>query len=136
MAWNAHAHGSPLHFVTRVTSFRQAVGAADLSLVEKVFGYPVALIEESPEAFVLGLVGLSGFLLPGAPLKTSDMRCPAIYADNDRAVRGEIDMVLYGRIDYRDIFRANRSTTFCYFLNAGGAAFCGCHNEIDPGEKH
>ncbi|HEY8086642.1 MAG TPA: hypothetical protein VIF09_02325 [Polyangiaceae bacterium] len=64
MAWNAHAHGSPFHFVTRVTTFRHAVGAADRSLVEKVFGYPVALIEESPEAFVLGLVGLAGLSLP------------------------------------------------------------------------
>lgn len=64
MAWNAHAHGSPFHFLSRVATFRQAVGAADVPLVEKLFTYPVSLVEETPEAALLGAVGLAGLALP------------------------------------------------------------------------
>jgi hypothetical protein len=49
MAWNAHAHGSPLHFIARVTTFRRAVGAADIPLRDKLLGYPRALAGETPE---------------------------------------------------------------------------------------
>jgi hypothetical protein len=60
MAWNAHAHGSALHFIARVTRFRQAVGAADMPLGEKLLGYPRALVVNAPEAAVLGLAGVFG----------------------------------------------------------------------------
>jgi hypothetical protein len=60
MAWNAHAHGSAFHFVSRVTAFRHAIGAADLSLRDKLLGYPRALATETPEAAVLGVVGVVG----------------------------------------------------------------------------
>jgi hypothetical protein len=60
MAWNLHAHGSPLHFVTRVTTFRHAIGAADIPLAEKLLGYPRALVEQTPEVAVLGALGLAG----------------------------------------------------------------------------
>ena len=40
MAWNAHAHGSPLHFVARVTTFRHAMGAADVPLADKLARLP------------------------------------------------------------------------------------------------
>jgi hypothetical protein len=62
MAWNAHAHGSALHFLARVSNFRRASGAADISLWAKVFGYPQALFRETPEAAILGLVGAVGLL--------------------------------------------------------------------------
>jgi hypothetical protein len=65
MAWNAHAHGSPTHFVTRVTSFRRAIGAADLSLGDKLLGFPRALADDTPEVVALGLVG--AVLLFGRP---------------------------------------------------------------------
>jgi hypothetical protein len=64
MAWNAHAHGSPFHFLSRVATFRHAVGAADVSLLEKLFTYPASLLEETPEAALLGVVGLAGLALP------------------------------------------------------------------------
>jgi hypothetical protein len=60
MAWNAHAHGSPLHFLTRVATFRQAAGLASVPLADKVLGYPRALLADTPEAGILGLVGLVG----------------------------------------------------------------------------
>jgi hypothetical protein len=60
MAWNAHAHGSPLHFLMRVATFRQAAGLASVPLADKVLGYPRALLTDTPEAGFLGLAGLLG----------------------------------------------------------------------------
>jgi hypothetical protein len=60
MAWNAHAHGSPFHFVARVTAFRRAIGAASAPLIDKLLDYPHALIAETPEVAVLALVGCAG----------------------------------------------------------------------------
>jgi len=57
MAWNAHAHGSAVHFLARVSTFRRATGAANLPLGDKLLGYPRALVAETPEAAILGLVG-------------------------------------------------------------------------------
>ncbi|HXX69378.1 MAG TPA: hypothetical protein VEK07_19490 [Polyangiaceae bacterium] len=57
MGWNEHAHGSALHFLTRVRSFRRATGASELGLSDKVFGYPRALSTETPEVAVLAALG-------------------------------------------------------------------------------
>lgn len=65
MLWNLHAHGSALHFLARVTSFRRAIGAADAPLVDKLLDYPRALVMEAPVAALLGLVGVAGLLAPG-----------------------------------------------------------------------
>ena len=62
MVWNAHAHGSPFHFVSRVTAFRHAIGAADLPIRDKILGYPRALVTETPEAAALGGAGVVGLL--------------------------------------------------------------------------
>jgi hypothetical protein len=68
MAWNAHAHGSALHFLSRVAAFRHAVGAADIPTIDKVFGYPRALVQDTPEAVALGLVGAVGMMMD-APMR-------------------------------------------------------------------
>jgi hypothetical protein len=60
MAWNAYAHGSPLHFLARVRSFRHAIGAADLPLRDKLLGYPRSLAQETPEVGLLGALGIAG----------------------------------------------------------------------------
>jgi hypothetical protein len=60
MAWNAHAHGSAVHFLSRVSAFRHTVGAADVPERAKLLGYPLALVHDTPEAAVLGLVGVAG----------------------------------------------------------------------------
>jgi hypothetical protein len=66
MAWNAHAHGSPLHFITRVSTFRRTIGAADISFFEKLLDYPRALALETPEAAALGACGVAGLIVSGA----------------------------------------------------------------------
>jgi len=63
MAWNAHAHGSPLHFLARVSAFRRAIGAADVPWIDKLLDYPRALWGETPEAAALGSCGVAGLLL-------------------------------------------------------------------------
>jgi hypothetical protein len=65
VAWNAHAHGDPLHFLTRVRTFRHAIGAADVPLADKVLGYPRALATETPEVPVLVLLGAAGLAVDG-----------------------------------------------------------------------
>ncbi|MGA2448700.1 MAG: hypothetical protein ABTD50_08505 [Polyangiaceae bacterium] len=61
MAWNAHAHGSLVHFLTRVSAFRRASGGAAVPLSQKLFGYPRALWADTPEVVVLGVLALLGF---------------------------------------------------------------------------
>ncbi|MDP9034030.1 MAG: hypothetical protein M3O50_04440 [Myxococcota bacterium] len=62
MAWNEYAHGSALHFLSRVSAFRRAIGAADVSLLDKLLGYPRALAEETPEVLLLGGIGIAGLV--------------------------------------------------------------------------
>jgi len=64
MLWNAHAHGSALHFLARVTSFRHAIGAADAPFVEKLLEYPAALASDAAVAALLGAIGVAGLLRP------------------------------------------------------------------------
>ncbi len=64
MAWNAHAHGSPVHFLARVAAFRHAVGAASVPLSTKLLEYPLAFLHGSPEAVLLGCVGVAGVFDP------------------------------------------------------------------------
>lgn len=66
MAWNAHAHGSAVHFVARVSAFRHAIGAADIPLRDKLLDYPRALASETPEAAALGIVGAAGMMASAA----------------------------------------------------------------------
>jgi hypothetical protein len=57
MLWNLHAHGSALHFVTRVTSYRQSTGAAAIPLSEKLTTFPLALASSEPVLLALSLAG-------------------------------------------------------------------------------
>jgi len=66
MAWNAHAHGSPVHFVARVSAFRRAIGAAAMPMSDKLLGYPRALVDDSPEAVVLAASGFVGLCFSAA----------------------------------------------------------------------
>jgi hypothetical protein len=62
MAHNALVHGSPVHFVARVTAFRHAMGAADAPMSDKLLDYPLALWRDTPEVVALGLVGIVGLI--------------------------------------------------------------------------
>jgi len=66
MAWNAHAHGSPFHFVARVSAFRRAIGAAAMPMSDKVLGYPRALVDDGPEAAALAASGFVGLCTSAA----------------------------------------------------------------------
>jgi hypothetical protein len=65
MLWNAHAHGSPVHFLARVSAFRRAIGAAELPLRDKLLAYPIALAAETQVAAMLGAVGVVGLCSSG-----------------------------------------------------------------------
>jgi hypothetical protein len=54
---NAIAHGSALHFVTRVSDYKHAVGGA-------VVSYPLALVREEPELFIFTALLAWGTKLP------------------------------------------------------------------------
>ena len=62
MLWNAHAHGSPLHFLARVTAYRQTIGAAAIPLWAKLEAFPLALVSTSP--LVLALAAAGALVLP------------------------------------------------------------------------
>jgi len=66
LLWNAHAHGSPFHFVARVAAYRQAIGAAAIPLRQKLATFPLALFSASPSIVLLALVGATA--LPGDPV--------------------------------------------------------------------
>ncbi len=78
MAWNACVHGSPLHFLARVSAFRRAIGAAAIPLSDKLLGYPRALVIETPEVAALGLAG--GVALACSPALRARWRLPALTA--------------------------------------------------------
>jgi hypothetical protein len=59
MAWNAHAHGSALHFVARVTAFHRA-HAGSAGTLDRALQYPIALVESAPELTAVALLGLAG----------------------------------------------------------------------------
>ncbi|MBI5536620.1 MAG: hypothetical protein HY898_28120 [Deltaproteobacteria bacterium] len=64
IAWNAHAHGDPLHFHARVSAYRTALGAGSSGLRALLSGYPSALAADAPALLVVVLLGWSGWRLP------------------------------------------------------------------------
>jgi hypothetical protein len=62
MGWNAFAHGSAIHFLTRVRAFRRAAGAAEIPLSDKLLGYPRALLDDTPEVAALAAVSALSLL--------------------------------------------------------------------------
>lgn len=74
----------------------------------------------------------TGSLSPHDPMTTGNLLCDQVRPDAIKAQNGEIDLVLYGRITYADIFEKTHTTTFCDVIGPKGASFCNCHNEIDP----
>jgi 4-amino-4-deoxy-L-arabinose transferase-like glycosyltransferase len=49
MAWNRAAHGDALHFLARVTAYRQALGGGEGTAAGRLLAYPVAMVREEPE---------------------------------------------------------------------------------------
>lgn len=61
MAWNAYAHGSPLHFFHRVSAFKRAIGEGSTSTVAALVEYPRLLATTRPEVAAAALAGLVAF---------------------------------------------------------------------------
>src|SRR5690606_26616676 len=78
LAWiahNAQAHGDPMHFVARVSAYKQAVGGSIDALA-----YPLSLFREEPElAIVAAALGLATLLrrTPARATEPSETRAPA-----------------------------------------------------------
>jgi hypothetical protein len=64
MAWNAVVHGSALHFVARVATFRHAFEGANLPVSAKLLDYPRALAFDTPEVLLLGALGAGALANP------------------------------------------------------------------------
>lgn len=63
---------------------------------------------------------------------SGNVACARLRPDAERAVRNEIDWILYGRVTYDDVFRRGlRQSTFCYRISPEGAQLCDCHNEAE-----
>ncbi|MGH7330735.1 MAG: hypothetical protein ACREJX_20490, partial [Polyangiaceae bacterium] len=63
MAWNLHAHGSATHFLDRVASYRNAIGAGDDALSTQLAIYPRALLDLGGEPIFLGVFALVVFCI-------------------------------------------------------------------------
>jgi hypothetical protein len=63
IAWNAYAHGDPLHFVARVAAYRRALGAASAPLVDKLTEFPVSVVLASPGIAALAAVAALALLV-------------------------------------------------------------------------
>lgn len=58
IAWNAHAHGDPIHFFVRVSRYKRALDAAHgASLIDKLASFPRLVGEGAPVAACLLAVG-------------------------------------------------------------------------------
>jgi hypothetical protein len=54
---NRVAHHDALHFVARVTAYRQALGGAETSAFSRAVAYPTAFLREAPEVVAAAVVG-------------------------------------------------------------------------------
>jgi len=63
IAWNAHAHGDPLHFHARVSAYRQALG-----VTAAIGSYPLALAIELAPIVIVAIVALVMWMRRGPDL--------------------------------------------------------------------
>jgi hypothetical protein len=60
MAWNAHAHGDPLHFFQRVARFKRALGAAPVSTFDALLLYPRLFVTRRPDIVLALALAFTG----------------------------------------------------------------------------
>lgn len=58
MAWNAHAHGSPVHFFHRVSNFKRAIGEGSTDTLEALLLYPRLLVTMRPDVLAAAACAL------------------------------------------------------------------------------
>jgi len=61
IAWNAHAHGDPFHFLARVAAYRVRMTGAAASPTWTI--YPEAFVHAGPHTMALTLLGIPGLLV-------------------------------------------------------------------------
>jgi hypothetical protein len=71
-----------------------------------------------------------GTLFPKTPLRTGNLICPAITQKILLVQRNELNAVLYGHVDYQDIFDEARRTQFCWILTPTTNSPCDRHNDV------
>ncbi len=63
MAWNAGAHGSPLHFFHRVSNFKRAIGEGSTDVASALAFYPKLLVQFRPDVLAATLGALVVFAM-------------------------------------------------------------------------
>jgi hypothetical protein len=108
MGWNAHAHGSALHFLARVARFRRSLGV-EISLSDRLGTYPRALVTGAPE---IALIGLAGWL--GGPEVLARWRAPLA------AMAALLLFLIYGDLhDGAPTHHPERALLACWWVLAG-----------------
>lgn len=76
-------------------------------------------------------------MFPRTPLATGNiLHCSEDKLAMIRAAKGELNLFLYGRVEYKDIFEKQRCTEFCFQLSPnGGHPMCASHNRITCSDK-
>ena len=83
IAWvvhNALAHGDPLHFVARVSAYKNALAHDTAGLLTAIAGYPLSLLREEPELCILSAALLIHHRVTKAPLPKSLRRLALVAA--------------------------------------------------------
>lgn len=82
-----------------------------------------------------GVAG-SGVLFPNEPMNSvvqRPLQCPSQAKRILDAIAAKRMIILYGHIEYRDVFDQPRVTTFCInWVPDSSSTMCDRHNEIDP----
>jgi hypothetical protein len=71
-----------------------------------------------------------GVLFPKTPLRTGNLLCSAIAPKIVQVQRNESTAILYGHVDYADVFDKPGRTQFCWMLTANTNSLCDRHNDV------
>lgn len=123
VAWNQYAHGDALHFLARVTRFRQAHGDAGVDTWARLSSVPRALWAASPESVVAGLA------LAWLALRDRRLRWPLLTA------AAIVTFLIVGELgDGAPTHHRERALLAIPYLMLGGLA-CGCAPEGGASER-
>jgi hypothetical protein len=138
-AWNLHAHGDALHFLARVTRYRQSLHLAPLALAERVAVYPGAVLSVMGPFGVVALGAMPALLLSprlwGVPLALAFVQLVVLIAGElgdgapthhpERAVLAIVIVLIVagvsGWTSLFTMFARRRTALAMWFVGAGAA---------------